>query len=188
VTEPRPDPHRITLPHPPRQALEAAAEAVEQWGGEWDRQGGAAGRVRLPVKAGLRFGFLDGELEVAAAPGGASVELRPESATWFLNTTAVVVLLLAGLGALLLILWPFFPAHETLAQIAPLGAVLALGGWFLVLSRLETRGPQELLDLVSDLAEIGPPEVGDEHGEEEMGPGGSGDVGSGEPPRAVSPR
>lgn len=172
MDEPRRDPHRTTLPHPPEEALGAAAEAVEQWGGEWDRQGGATGRVRLPIRAGLRFGYLDGELEVRGAPEGSEVVLKPQKATYFLNSTAVAVLLIAALGALLLILWPFFPQ---LAQIAPLGAVLALLGWFLVLSRLESRGPDELLDLITDLAEHGELQVDDGEGS------------GGELPRALDP-
>jgi hypothetical protein len=33
--------------------------------------------------------------------------------------------------------------------VAPFGAVLALGGWFLVISRLRTSGPEEFLEAVA---------------------------------------
>ena len=43
-------------------------------------------------------------------------------------------------------LWPFYPQ---LIAVAPFGALLALGGWFLVVSRLRTSGPDEFLDAVA---------------------------------------
>jgi hypothetical protein len=49
-------------------------------------------------------------------------------------------------GGLLTVLWPFFPR---LLEIAPFGAVIALGGWFLVISRLRTSGPDEFLEAVA---------------------------------------
>ena len=42
--------------------------------------------------------------------------------------------------------WPLFPQ---LLPVAPLGAVLAVGGWFLVLPRLRGHGPEEFLASVA---------------------------------------
>jgi hypothetical protein len=56
-----------------------------------------------------------------------------------------MILLLASAGGLLCLIWPFFPR---LLQIAPFGAILALGGWFLVIARLRTSGPDEFLAAV----------------------------------------
>jgi uncharacterized membrane protein HdeD (DUF308 family) len=49
-------------------------------------------------------------------------------------------------GGLLTVLWPFFPR---LLSVAPFGAVVALGGWFLVVSRLRTSGPDDFLKAVA---------------------------------------
>jgi hypothetical protein len=57
-------------------------------------------------------------------------------------------------GAVLTMLWPFFPQ---LLPLAPFGAILALGGWFLVLSRLRNSGPDEFLVMVEAQAEAGAP-------------------------------
>ena len=55
------------------------------------------------------------------------------------------VLLLATAGGVLTVLWPFFP---NLLAVAPFGAVIALGGWFLVITRLRTSGPDDFLEAV----------------------------------------
>jgi len=52
----------------------------------------------------------------------------------------------ASFGELLTLAWPFFPSLMT---VAPFGAILALGGWFMVVSRLRTSGPDEFLDAVA---------------------------------------
>jgi hypothetical protein len=57
-----------------------------------------------------------------------------------------MILLVAVAGGLLTVLWPFFPQ---LMNVAPFGALLALGGWFLVVSRLRTSGPDEFLVAVA---------------------------------------
>jgi len=146
---------------PPAEVWAAVRRAADAWGAEWQpgslhRAG--IGRLRLPVTAGIRFGVLDGELRVAPDPGASSessedlcseVTYRPESSLYFVNTKILVILVIAALGGLLVVIWPFFPQHRALAQVAPLGAVLALVGWFLVISRLENRGPREFLELVA---------------------------------------
>ena len=57
-----------------------------------------------------------------------------------------MVLLFATAGGILTVLWPFFP---DLLAVAPFGAVIALGGWFLVITRLRTSGPDEFLEAVA---------------------------------------
>ena len=54
-----------------------------------------------------------------------------------------MILLFATAGGLLTVLWPFFPE---LLPVAPSAPCIALGGWFLVISRLRTSGPDEFLD------------------------------------------
>jgi fatty acid desaturase len=133
--------HAIDLEASPEKALAAVGRAAEDWGAEFQ-----SGQLRLPVVAGIRRGLMTGTVEVGPAEGGSRVVFRPEKATYYVQTQAVVILLLAVAGGLLTLVWPFFPK---LIAVAPFGAVLALGGWFLVVSRLRTSGPDEFLDTVA---------------------------------------
>jgi hypothetical protein len=137
--------HAIDLEMPPGTALAAVRQTAEDWGAELDLEG-SGGRLRLPVIAGLRRGLLTGPVSVEPLERGARVTFHTEEAIWYVQTPAVVILLLAISGAALTVLWPFFP-H--LLAVAPFGAVLALGGWFLVISRLRTSGPEEFLAAVA---------------------------------------
>ncbi|HEV2852446.1 MAG TPA: hypothetical protein VHC97_06555 [Thermoanaerobaculia bacterium] len=143
--------HAIDLEASPEKALAAVGRAAEDWGAEFQ-----GGRLNLPVLAGIRRGLVTGTVEVGPAEGGSRVVFRPETSAYHVQTQAVVILLLAVAGGLLTLVWPFFPK---LIAVAPFGAVLALGGWFLVVSRLRTSGPDEFLDAVAVNAE-------------EQGPGG----------------
>lgn len=130
---------------PPGTALAAVRQAAEDWGAEFTREG-SGGRLRLPVIAGLRRGLVTGPVTVEPHEEGARVTFHPEESVWYVHTPAVVILLLAVFGAVLTVLWPFFPK---LLAVAPFGAILALGGWFLVVSRLRTSGPEEFLEAVA---------------------------------------
>jgi hypothetical protein len=143
--------HAIELPHPPGEALRAVVAAADDWGAELapGGAGGHAGRLSLPVVAGLRRGMLSGPLAIEANGGGSRVVFRPETQDYYLETSAIAVLVLAGAGALLTVAWPLFPR---LLPAAPFGAVLALCGWFLVLTRLRAKGPAEFLRSVQDVA------------------------------------
>jgi hypothetical protein len=137
--------HSIELGMPPGTALAALRQAAEDWGAEFVREG-SGGRLRLPVIAGLRRGLLNGAVTVEPSAGGARITFHSEEEIWYVHTQAVVILLLAVFGAVFTVLWPFFP---NLLAVAPFGAILALGGWFLVVSRLRTSGPEEFLEAVA---------------------------------------
>lgn len=145
-----------------REAWAAAVRAAEAWGAELegDERGG---RIQLPVVAGLRRGLIAARLELTPLPGGGEgggsrLSLAVERSEYRLQTASVVVLLVSAGGAVLTVLWPFFP---DLLDVAPFGAVLALGGWFLVLSRLHSSGPDEFLKAVEKEAAAGEPEGGE---------------------------
>jgi hypothetical protein len=63
-----------------------------------------------------------------------------------------VVLAIGGAGGVSTLLWPFFP-H--LLELVPLGAVVALGAWMLVVTRLRNSGPEEFLEAVAEEIEGG---------------------------------
>jgi len=137
--------HEIELGEPQDLVVAAVARAAEAWGAEFERQG-AGGRLHLPVVHGLRRGLMSGPVTIEPAEGGSRVVFHPEESVQYIQTSSVVVLVIAGLGAVLTVLWPFYPQ---LLPVSSLGAVLALGGWFLVVSRLRTSGPAEFLAAVA---------------------------------------
>jgi hypothetical protein len=148
---PSPVEHAIDLPQAPAAALRALGAAAEEWGADFapavmGRTGSSGGELRLPVVAGLRRGLLSGPVAVAPAGRGSRLVFRPVAQDYYLETSAIALLSLAAAGALLTVAWPLFPL---LLPVAPLGAVLAVGGWFLVLSRLRGRGPEEFLASVA---------------------------------------
>lgn len=126
-------------------ARELVREAVEGWGGSWDEDSGA---LELPLAAGLRTGWARGTLTLEEGASTARVVLAIDECKYRLRTNAVVVLATSALGALLTVAWPLVPG---LLPLAPFGAVMALMGWFLVISRLVTNRPEDLLETVGEL-------------------------------------
>lgn len=146
VTEEPERSYSIRVDAEPAAALAAVGRAAEDWGAAWEA-GISGGRLELPVSAGLRHGRVSGRVEVwGAGRGEAEVSFRPERSEYHLWVAAVVILALAAGGAVMTVVWPFYP--ELLAA-APFGAILALSAWFLVITRLQNRGPEEFLELVS---------------------------------------
>lgn len=144
--------HAIELSEPPDLVGAALARAADGWGAELERdaESGNGGTLHLPFVAGLRRGLISGPVTVEPIAEGSRVVFREERSIRHVHTPSLFVLLIACLGGLLTVLWPFYPR---LLPISSLGAVLALGGWFLVISRLQTSGPDEFLASVA--AEVG---------------------------------
>ena len=146
--------HAIDLDMPPEEALAALRQTAEDWGaqiqsgkdGSVDSVEMTGSRLHLPVVAGIRRGLLSGTVEVQPAEGGSRVVFRPEQSVYYVQTPSVMILILSVAGAALTVLWPFYPQ---LMPVAPFGALIALGGWFLVVSRLRTSGPDEFLTAVA---------------------------------------
>ncbi len=142
--------HVVSVAAAPADALRAVGRVAEDWSGEW-HPAGSGGRLVLPVSAGLRYGRLTGQVSVGSSgEGGAEVVFRPEKAEYRLWTRAVVVLGLSGFGALVTVFWPFYPR---LLGLAPIGALLGLSAWFLIVSQLRNEGADEFLAHVAALAE-----------------------------------
>ena len=158
--------YRLGSPHATEKLLAACATAVEDWGGEWRaRENG--GELQLPVHAGLRRGIATARATAARSGAGSELAIAVHETNWWLDRSAVVLLVTAALAALALVLWTFFPA---VAKLAPLGLILGASAWLVVLARLRHAGPAELLAQVEKaLEEPGEPSVE-------------------EPPRPVEPR
>jgi hypothetical protein len=137
--------HAIELACEPQAALAAATRAASDWGAELAPAAGGS-RLRLPVTAGLRHGWMEGTLTAEPLPEGSRLSFRVEQSGYTLQAGPVAVLVVGALGGLTLVLWPLYPP---LLRLAPFGLVLALAAWFLVLSRLRVSGPEEFLEMVS---------------------------------------
>jgi hypothetical protein len=150
----------VEIPGSAGEAAAAVARAAELWGAELEPGGEGRFHLRFAVAAGLRRGWMTGEVRIEpAGPERARVVFSPESAEYRLQVAAVGILVLGALGAVATVLFPFFPG---LLPLAPIGIVLGLAAWFLVLSRLHTSGPEELLASVVEIAaEPGRPKGGE---------------------------
>lgn len=149
----QPSEHTVDLPVRPDAAHSALRRAADDWGAELKKEQGASW-LYLPVVLGLKRGLVSGPVQVEATEEGSRVVFQPEESHLYIQTASVFVLLVAVAGALVTVLWPFFPQ---LLPLAPFGALLALGGWFLVLSKLRNSGPDEFLVMVGAQAEAGAP-------------------------------
>ena len=140
--------YRVDLGCAPAEALAAVGKAAEAWGADWER-GIEGGRIGLPIAAGIRRGLARGEVRVERAGAGSTVSFRADDTVFYVQTAAVGILVLAAAGGVLTVIWPFVPA---LLPLAPLGGIVALSGWFLVVSRLTTSTPDDFLRLVAEVA------------------------------------
>ena len=123
--------------------------AAEMWGAEW-LPGPDGGRLRLPIVQGIRHGIVEGNLTLEASQGSSLLQFDVEEETYSINRAALGILILGALGGVSLILWPVSPV---MLSLAPIGAVLALVAWLMVVSRLRHTEPGDFLDLVAKLVE-----------------------------------
>lgn len=140
--------HTELLPQSPAVVLEAIRQAAEMWGAGW-RPGSTGGRLQLPIVQGLRHGIVTGDLSVELDGSGTRLRFEIEEVFYAVNRSALAVLVLGALGGLSVVLWPLSPK---ILQLAPIGAVLALVAWLLVISRIRNSDADDFLALVADLA------------------------------------
>lgn len=145
------------VPHPrcyvrhfaasPPAACRALARAAETWGAHFEPRGAEAGWLELPVNAGLRQGRLVGAVRADGAGEGTELSFAVEREEFQLPPTLVGLLLCGAVGAVSALFWPFFPG---LGKVAPLGALIALAVWFLVIAKARYVGAEVFLDRVAD--------------------------------------
>ncbi|MEE8525670.1 MAG: hypothetical protein V3T72_17170 [Thermoanaerobaculia bacterium] len=143
--------HRFELPATdPRTALRLVGEAADAWGASWKTRGDRGLWLRLPVMAGVRHGWVAGEVEVEAADGGSQLVYRVDESEYRLDKATVFTLVLAAFGALVSVVGPFFPG---LVRLMPIGIMLTVAAWLFIVGRLRNSGPEEFFeDVVDELA------------------------------------
>ena len=140
--------HRVELDATPAEALAAVEQASEIWGGEWQRDG-SGGMLTLPVSAGLRHGHVHGRVTTEPRGARSALAFHIERIYYQLHVPAIVILLVGLFGGLLVVFAGF---HPPLFELVPAGSFMSLAAWFLVVSKLKTRGSAEFLKLVEELA------------------------------------
>ncbi len=134
---------------------DALARAAEAWGAEWNGDTArhperpSGGQLVLPVVFGLRRGVLVGRVDFEPAGEGARLVWRLEESHLELQRASVAILAFTVVALLPALAWPF---NLKLLALLPFAAVMSLLAWWLVLSRLETSGPEEFFATVGPAA------------------------------------
>lgn len=139
--------HHAELACEPGKACAAVAREAEGWGGEWRQEGRHGGVLRIPVVAGLRYGWVEGRLRAEPSEGGSRLTFRVERSDYRVQRSSALVLTFAAAGALAVLFAPFFPP---LWPLVPVGFVLALASWFFIVSHLRNSGPEEFFEALSE--------------------------------------
>ena len=135
--------HSLELAEDPVTSLNLVAMAAEGWGGLWQADGQRGGRLGLPVMAGLRRGWVAGELTVEPAGDGSRLTYKIDKSEYKVQRAPFMMLVVAALGAVVITIAPLFPV---LLRLVPLGIVLCLIAWFFVVARLRNSGPEEFFE------------------------------------------
>lgn len=147
--------HEVRVELPVAELPAALAAAAEAWGAEWTSDSAArdGGRLVLPVVFGLRRGVLVGRVDFEPAGDGARLAWRLEESHLEVQRAAVAVLVFTAVALLPALAWPFNPK---LLALLPFAAVMGLLAWWLILSRLETSGPEEFFATVRPASPAAP--------------------------------
>lgn len=161
-----PETYRRDLEAPLDAARRAAAEAAEAWGTTWVRSSGAFddGELELTVAAGLRRGLARGRLHLEALSAESTrATYAVYRSEYHLHHVSVVILAFAALGAAMVIVAPFLPGDAVgTTLLIPVGALLAISGWFLVNARLRAETPEDFLrEIEAHLEPLDPPRDGE---------------------------
>ena len=138
-----PEEHRVELTEDPVTSLNLVAMAADDWGGLWQAEGPGGGRLGLPVEAGLRRGWVAGQLTAEPISGGTRLTYCVDASDYQVRKPAALMLLLAGLAAAVTLLAPLIPS---LLGLVPFGMLLCIAAWFLVIARLRNSGPEEFFE------------------------------------------
>jgi hypothetical protein len=138
----------VELDLPPDEARARVAEAAAAWDGQYEDE-----RLALPVVFGLRRGVALGKVEIVRlGDTRCRVAWTLEESRLDVHRASVAVLLFAAIPLVITVAWPF---HPPLFALVPFAAVSGLAAWWLVVSRLRSRGPAEFF---AALGESSPPD------------------------------
>ena len=134
----------------PGTVLRLIGEAADAWGASWKTRGDRGLWLQLPVLAGVRHGWLSGDVDVERDGDGVRLVYRIDESDYRLNRATVFTLVLAAFGALVTVFAPFFPG---LIRLMPVGIILTVAAWLFIVGRLRNSGPEEFFeDILAELA------------------------------------
>ena len=151
--------HEVRVALPIAELPQALTAAAEDWGAEWTADESTrpstpgGGQLVLPVVFGLRRGVLVGRVDFEPSGDGARLVWQLEESHLELQRASVAILAFTILALLPALAWPFNPK---LLALLPFAMVLGLLAWWLVLSRLETSGPEEFFATVGAAPDAAP--------------------------------
>ena len=138
----------VELDLTPDEATRLVADAADAWHASFE-----GGRLALPVVFGLRRGVALGKVEIVRLGDSRSrLAWTLEESRLEVHRASVAVLLFAAIPLLITVAWPF---HPPLFAMVPFAAVSGLAAWWLVVSRLRSRGPAEFFAALGESP--GPP-------------------------------
>ena len=113
---------------------------AEAWGAQWRPEGTGGGHLTLPVRAGVRRGMVAGTVSAHEDRGGSRLQFNVEETFYRVQYAAFFLLTLGAFGGLTTVVAPFKPA---ILPIVPIGLMLAVASWFLIVARLTNSGAEE---------------------------------------------
>jgi len=139
----------VELDLPPGEAKQRLEEVADDWQGRFE---GAedGGSLALPVVFGLRRGVALGRVEIVRLGDERSrLAWTLEESHLEVHRASVAVLLFAAVPLAITVGWPF---HPPLLALVPFAAVSGFLAWWLVVSRLRSRGPAEFFAALGESA------------------------------------
>lgn len=141
-------PRSIHIDAGPSRILKRVARHADMWGGAWEAFDKTSGKLGLPVSAGLRRGWVEGDVRIEADPKGGSVlTFEEDHAAYRVDRASVMILVAAALGCLVTLVAMFLPK---LLPLLPIGILLAIGAYLVVIARLRNSGPEEFFEAVAE--------------------------------------
>lgn len=131
----------------PSVALKRVAEHSERWGGAWDAHDAHSGKLGLPVIAGIRRGWVEGDVQVESCAAGSKVRFEQDHSAYTVDRGSLMILVAAAIGCLFSLLAIFFPK---LLPLMPVGILLAMGAYLVVIARLRNSGPEEFFESLAE--------------------------------------
>ncbi|MEM8962059.1 MAG: hypothetical protein AAGD38_11310 [Acidobacteriota bacterium] len=144
--------HRVQVDLDGDGAMAALATVVDDWGGQWEREGTSA-RLVLPIRSGLRVGLMAGRVWTEPSDEGVEIVLREEKRDDRVQWPAVICLALGLAGGLVTIVAPMFPV---LVPLIPVALILAFASWLLIVTQLKNSGVEELFEQLVLVSQVEP--------------------------------
>ena len=142
------EPHTVDIEESADGALNLVARQAELWGADWQKVDSTTGKLGLPVSAGLRRGWVEGTVRIESTGETRSrIAFEPENDDYRVDRGSVMILIAAGIGCLITIFAMYIPR---LIPLIPIGILLAIGAYIVVIARLRNSGPEEFFEAVVD--------------------------------------